>query len=763
MQPNRTRLSLLAFAINACLPMLAVASPSSNSAYRTDAQNTRVQDATSKGVAQVNMIACIMSAMRPDALVNQGDYLALVDQGKCNSDQQSSSSNAGGNDNGADTPSYMTATVNATRASNADPMRVKIWLDDGEGGGDGSRSIYVNLSASQAPSDSNPYGLFRLDYCGLAGEHCQMNGFLDANAEGISYFETEQRDDNGTPSTSTKALRLTLAGANSGAGALNMQEGDGAAAFRFAYNADHFLRNDGSQDQCFTRDASDPATGQSVWRYGLYDAGSGARIERNSGFPIEYTGANGVLYRGQIGYWGLSLPAGATSQVANGDSVTRIDYGGGQATRTSYAIVKSAGRLTKYSKHTRTLAQTAKIRFNAWIGDASGQLEGALPPRNYEMYWDNQAAAFMVTGSMECNNQGCQTRDLEHELAVPAAFFAPQGGVRGWSASLGGELFIPWASTEVPNPELVNVIYRQSELVYPADMPSSLYCLRDCPTAASLAGYFSNQGPTESPYAAGTFNNWQARAAADVVQYSLNTVHATLNDATQAPVVLDNVEGLQQRPQYAGGVRTGRLFTTLADARCNNEADRYCDYRVESLDTFYQWETGPNQWNQFAAVKDGNGQIVQFDAPLQVNYTVPSDDARYGAYAGKSIVLQYGGFGQLWGIPGACVSPTTNERVSCDTAASRYVPSFVIPFDETLGVVYHGSTPLLAKWMDREIRFARKDNAVCTAEGLVIPGNLTLPTAASLRNPADPSASIYIGTQPVVTAAPRVVQGDVKY
>src|SRR5439155_12031836 len=110
-------------------------------------------------------------------------------------------------------------------------------------------------------------------------------------------------------------------------------------------------------------------------------------------------------------------------------------------------------------------------------------------------------------------------------------------------------------------------------------------------------------------------------------------------------------------------------------------------------------------WNHFAAVKDSAGAIVAFDAPLQVTYGVPSDE-KYGQYAGKSIVLQYGGFGDLWGIPGHCVSRLTNEHVSCETNESRYVPAFVIPFDEVMGRMNNGSSGYLAKWLAREIRCA---------------------------------------------------------
>jgi hypothetical protein len=101
--------------------------------------------------------------------------------------------------------------------------------------------------------------------------------------------------------------------------------------------------------------------------------------------------------------------------------------------------------------------------------------------------------------------------------------------------------------------------------------------------------------------------------------------------------------------------------------------------------------------------------------------------------------------------------------VSCDTQDSRYVPAFVIPFDEVLGRVTDGGTTYLAKWLDREIRFARKDTSVCSAAGVSLASALTLPDASGLQNPSDPASAIYIGEKPVVTGAPRVIDGDVKY
>jgi hypothetical protein len=204
------------------------------------------------------------------------------------------------------------------------------------------------------------------------------------------------------------------------------------------------------------------------------------------------------------------------------------------------------------------------------------------------------------------------------------------------------------------------------------------------------------------------------------------------------------------------------LSTALCDANVGASAG-YCDWKVNNADVYYQWQVGPNSWNQFAAVKDNSGIFVAFDAPLQLSFHVPPD-AAYGQYRNTNMVLQYGGFGDLWGIPGNCVSANTNAAVSCNTPNSRYVPSFVIPYDQTLGVVTSTGddhTQYLVKWLEREIRFARKTGGECSA--LTLPLTAPLPTTTDVKNPTDSASDIYIGVKPTVTATPRVVHGEVKY
>jgi len=737
---------------------IAYSAPPTSSAYHTDPQTSHVEDATSRGIGQVNMITCVMSALKPDALVNEPAYLALVDKVKCDPESRSNTSNAASSD-GTQAPSYLNGTVISTRASNTDPMIVKAWLE--ENSDDVAMTIHVRISATAPPTATNPYGEFRLDFCGRAEgfPNCMMNGYLEGTSTGLNYFESET-EDNGPR---TVALRLNASGTTTGSGHMQFADDNGQADFSFAYNGSLFRRVDDTSDQCFSRDASDADTGLSVWRYGLYDAQTGSRIERNSGFPIEYVN-NGVTHHGYLGYSGLSLPPEAADTLTNGGTVQKVDYSSGDTpTKTNYTVAKADGKLLKYAKKTRTLHSMDKIKFNSFFGnDGTALFAGAQPNNMYELVWDDEHSQFSVTAMFVCSQNGCSSQVFPQPEAASLSYLVSHGGVQGSSQTLGGEVFIDLHGVSDPiDASSVQVVYRSQDLVYPSDLPETLYCVSNCPTAASIQSYFAQGSSDDSPFMASSYNNWNPSAS--YVQYSADRTTALLKDATDSPITFTDREAFNQRPQFSFGIRTGRLFATLSDAECELGSGTYCDSRVSSLDVYYQWETGPSNWNQFAAVKNSAGAFVQFDPPLQVTYSVPSTTA-FGQYAGTSIVLNYGGFGELWGIPGYCVSRQTNEPLSCENGnEARYVPLFVVPFSETTGLVQGDGTTYLVKWLDREIRFANKPTSTCDSGGLTTSTNAILPTANDLRNPSDPTSAIYIGVKPTVTEAVRVIHGDVKF
>jgi hypothetical protein len=196
---------------------------------------------------------------------------------------------------------------------------------------------------------------------------------------------------------------------------------------------------------------------------------------------------------------------------------------------------------------------------------------------------------------------------------------------------------------------------------------------------------------------------------------------------------------------------------------------------MASAPVYYQWQTGPNNWNQFSAVKDSGSNFVHFAAPLNVKFAVPANTSGsfpYGNFAGTDMILQYGGFGNLWGIPGTCVSSITNQPISCNdqSGTAIYISAFQVPYDPGVtpqqGVVTTTSngttTTYLVKWLNRQILFAQKPTTTCTNDNLTT-SSATLPDQSGLQDPGSSASSVYNGVEPAVTGAPRVIQGQVEY
>jgi hypothetical protein len=116
-------------------------------------------------------------------------------------------------------------------------------------------------------------------------------------------------------------------------------------------------------------------------------------------------------------------------------------------------------------------------------------------------------------------------------------------------------------------------------------------------------------------------------------------------------------------------------------------------------------------------------------------------------------MLDYSGFGNLWGIPSFCVNMDTGLEVDCSTSGPgspvRWVPAFTIPIGAT---VYDGTTPYLAKPLELEQRMKKDTSGGCDTLSAVA---YTLPVIADWVDPA-------IGTEPVITDAPAVIGGVVQ-
>jgi len=88
--------------------------------------------------------------------------------------------------------------------------------------------------------------------------------------------------------------------------------------------------------------------------------------------------------------------------IASGATVSKVEYNNGSApTSTPYTVVKSDGKLTRYTRQSTTLDKLDKIKLNTFVGNnANSFFNGAAPNTQYELYWDNTAGNFKATAQV---------------------------------------------------------------------------------------------------------------------------------------------------------------------------------------------------------------------------------------------------------------------------------------------------------------------------------------------------------------------------
>jgi len=781
MKKQISSLCKLVLATLAASPTLVFAAIPSTAPYNTDTTDTYVVDQTSKAMSQLNGILCYIGSMDPAEMVNAGDYIALIDNKACNPND---GGGQGGNTNSGS--SYEPVTVNSSRADTNSPMNVKVWINQPRN----NSTIKAYASATQAPSATNPYGLFRLDYAQTGGN--AGNGYINATSSGLDFFQFDTGNWGSGPATSTLQLKLN-AGANtqsSGSGSLKQVDTlNGVAApatqFDFAYNSGnsgtggYFLRSDGTTSQCFSRDPALAA--ESVWSYGLYDSGTGARIDRNSGFPIVYTDLSTQTdMNGFVGYWGLWAP----TTVDTTKPIKKIDYSNVNAPPVSYSMLQTGGKLLKFSKVTSPLSGLDKVKFQ--FSPQVSVTAVALPSiptsltsgTTYEVWWNQGANQFEISGQRD-NTFNIVPFANPVALSIPNMQLAAPWGIYGYSQMMGGDFSIGYAAMATLSSATTVVMHKQ-DVVYPTAFASlsGLSCLDRCPTRSAIDGSNAPTPTSPDPYATGT-NTWTGGPTGKALYaYTLDSSSGNLIDAT------GNTTGVVISTATSGtnawGVQSGRLVAGADIATLNAAVTarsgtngQYIESDIDSLTSYYEWHTSGNNWDQLTMLYSGITPVT-FDPPLNVNYTVPPTGAQYGTLVGATITLQYGGFGNLWGIPSSCVDASTNAPCTFGASGTannmqRWTPQFSLPAGAIVTVPYAqasgassiaANTQFLVKALNKEVRLANVPLANCTNAGLSTSASATLPNATTWLDPTN-----TVGTAPVFNPipAPRVIQGVKMY
>jgi hypothetical protein len=761
----------------------ALAAPPTSGAYVSDAQSQNVQDASTEALTTASEILCFMANTRPDLMVNKGAYTALIDNSKCAVGALSDATNSS-QTSAAGTVSYQTFALTGTRADNQSPQIGKghvHWTGDG----DVPLPIFIHYSQTQAPSASSPNGDIDLVFAGrfqentviggtsLAAGDLFMKGQIQTSGTAISFAET---GDFGLPDQ--YITRLFVEGdVNAGVGAVTATQwtnnGSVLKTYRFGYNDTHFCRTDGATERCFFR--AENKTLKSVWRYGVYNA-DGSRFDAGTpGFSV----TNAVTGEsGWASYWGIWFP----TQVSDGAQLAARDG-------TPYTVKKAGGRLTKFTKAATTLDSIALNRFNVRLSANTSTVNGQQFVQNdsYEMYWDAVNARFVVVGRQDCSNN-CYLQTLSSPVSITPAqlnTLTNSWGIHAWSSSVGN-ISIPSSTLTGSNHGSITggVIVSSNTVVLPGDtsVPAVLKCVRNCIDPSLMGGStFLNNPQSNTPFTSATNGNGQI-GISDVVTYawSANDYALKLNGTEVSASLLANIDTDKlQQSNYRWGISSGVLadgtgsnFSDGGAFDCNGatSGDDLCEsVGISNVSTYYIFETGLNDWNTSTFLTKEDGTYLAFSAPIKMTYTVPNDAALYGDYSGARMNLDFMGFGDLGGIPGRCISPETNEEVSCDSD-SRWYPAFTLPdgAEITAPAGTAGGTVKYVKYLDRELRFMRDPNATAAALGITFGDIASLPEQKNNTTIADdPSAAaspVFAGTWSAerFKAVPKVIHGELQ-
>lgn len=751
--------------------------------YNTVETHTWVYDPSMDSLSIVNEILCYVQQTGAKEMVNQGAYVALVNEDKCMEGENGSGASSGGaqasTSSSTEATSYARWVIESTRESNTAPQEVKIWIPGSTTAEHPMEDphILVEITINEGVSDDKPFGSFVLNFVGV-----RLGSELDSSLVSDQYYpimkgtlktvDDPVENPDGKPQfkfinlggaamggamtdapfSMTQASNVIMDDATGTAGeALTYtaeefdEDGDGTidwskeGDFKVAFNDNYFLRgkdtvgDDTYSDQvCTSR--TDFTT--QTWRYNLYNLEDGSLKKLNSGFPFTYTDASTSEQRyGHVGYWGIWTEDELAVTDLDGQTITKETFGD-TTTPEEYTVSVGGGKLWKRTREASTYAEMAGVALNWWGDPDDPNCEfGCTSQGDYRA--TVVGGNLMVTHSITWGDNGPVLTDIADVNITPTT----TGEQRWmWADNLGGSVVF---NTDT-------VVFYKEEVVSPSDItdPITVFCYERClkggldGTTVSgsnedvLYNVLWNNGTQEASYTITTDTNGNI-----VLQDAANS-NAEVSLAT---TTFDSTF-LTAFPWYEWGAQSGEMVTTPVDP-----ANWYTVF--EAAET-YRWETGPTDWSLQVVVKDSNGDVVPFDPPLQMTYTYAAGDDPNGDnfVDGTPFLLEYGGPGQLWGFPWEQSDPNCDP----ETEDCRWISALTLRNGVQLDA--NGSGSYVVKAIESEQNMVPlADTSECTTAGLSLDfADLSLPTTV------DEDVTITMADKPTVTDAPAVIEGEVQ-
>lgn len=699
--------------------------PPAGSDYATDESRGYVYDPSMRSLQTVNMILCLLKQTAYSGLVNEGLYKAQIDEEAC---QSGGDGESGTGQSSGDEQQLSVWVVESSRASNSSDQVLEFWIppyDEGEG--DGPTQVRARMTISEGVSDANPFGVFDLNWMDVSVDDGTVRAFgnlhtLDVADGFIGFSFYEEEGDvglvpgPGEHATRTQANVNMFADQSQGvAHILRAERGDHGGGdsglieteFRIAFDDANVLRGqDADAPVCLSRTEFQ----QNTWRYNLYDAETGARVELNSGFGFQTEDGD----YGWAGYHGLWAPEGV--EVEHGDVVTRQTYGNADAE--TYTVFQAPGKLLRQTRNVLALTSLAGVEFE-WFNFGPPGHPTAEPFHTFVEY---QAPSWVVTRILDPESGSWVELDPPNVLDTELYGFLGM-----WCPELGGNVsYVHGADS---------ITYFAREVVTPADHVLGEGDL-------TLYGYFEclRGGVTSNEAEAGDVYFPNATSAAEPHVYRLDVSTMTLHvlDGQDLGPAAGLAEGAHVGAgPFTWGMRTGPLVTSTLSFEST--------FDIWNADVFYTWETGENAWNRYTALLDVAGDAVVFDPPLEFTYThsTANDANGSSSHEARTFLLSYSGPGGLHGIP------ANGQDLDGDGNPDRWLPVFSIADGTHVGP----DGRYLVKAIESEYTL-QPDPGQCGALDIGAVGGLALPDSSAWTEPDT-------GSTPEVLDAPRVIEGVV--
>ncbi|MEJ2039342.1 MAG: hypothetical protein P8X55_10450, partial [Desulfosarcinaceae bacterium] len=326
--------------------------------YTTTEKNTWVDD--TDALDMVNDILGVVKDTSYASFINQGPYKALVRQVG-----ESQESQSGSTTTSTATEQLMEIYVDVSRASNNDPMIVKVWVSEQDGPGDQAMLIRGYFTVTQGVSADYPYGVMTAHFKGTAlgddgsegGDLFNMAMSVNASDGNVVIENVEDNADGSGFEMHRKVRVVANSDVSEGNAYVSVQETDWESGtlpdptiLQVTFDDSYFkVTPEGGSATIYAKDN----LRHRIFRYLLFDAETGDALTRDSGFPFQTAdGKNGY-----VGYYGLWVPQGVT--VAHGDTIYDMD---GNA----YTVFRAAGKLTKHTRDSMLLGELTNVELSKW-------------------------------------------------------------------------------------------------------------------------------------------------------------------------------------------------------------------------------------------------------------------------------------------------------------------------------------------------------------------------------------------------------------